>query len=230
MNPLVVWLPSIAAAALLGTAVVVMSDKDDEYAAYQQPVAPPQEALPEAAQTAEEIEQAAEPTAEEVKPDAEELQAVKDGDGSGLLSIMEEQLENSRRILSTMKASPPTFKALKAIVGFRKRAAREIRELKDMGAARVPADVFHRSEEIIQEIKGIEVEAVEIMRAEKERRGPRRGEQPAPVAAQPEPAYAQPEPTPVAYAQPEPYVPPAPVAYAQPEPAYAAPQAYAPQY
>lgn len=226
MNPLVVWLPSIAAAALLSTAVVVMSDKDDEYASPVYQPAPQSEPEPQsAAQTAAEIEREAEPTAEETQPDAEELQAVKDGDGSGLLNIMEEQLENSRRILSTMKNSPPTFKALKAIIGFRKRAAREIRELKDMGAARVPADVFHRSEEIIQEIKGIEAEAVEIMRAEKERRGPGRGaaaQEPTPEAQPVPQAYA-----PQAYAQPDPYA--APQAYAQPDP-YAAPPQYGPQF
>ncbi len=154
MNPLVVWLPTIAAAALLSTAVVVMTS---DAAAAAAPAAPAPAAQDD---TADDLE----PTAEELAPTAEETRAVQDSDGSEMLAVMEQQLENARRILSTMRNSPPTHKALKHVHKLRRRGENDLRALKDMGAARVPADVFHRAEAVARELKETEAAAAGLLK------------------------------------------------------------------
>jgi len=184
MNVVVVWLPSIVAATLLCVAAVVM-----------QSPASPDPARPAAPSAVAEIEYA-EPTEEELRPDAAELQAVRDVDGTELLAVMEVQVKDGRRLLSAMKNSPPTRGMLKGISNKKRRVEREIRELQAMGSDHVDDAVFRRAEEIVQELRGAEKEAAQLLAA----RPPRNGLRGGPPAAPEPPAPAQaPAPIPDEY-------------------------------
>lgn len=200
MNPLIVWLPSIAAATLLSTALVVMRDSEEEYARLVAAV-PASAAVPTPVEAPVAAVQDAEmqPTAEEMKPEADEQKAIQDKDGSEMLAVMERQLKDAKRIVATMKSTSPTKASARMVATLDSKCGREQRALKDMGAGRVPDEVFDRAQAIKAEVSALSKEAYLMYKAySQEKRATRTGalEAPAqPQQLQPEPALGpQPQP------------------------------------
>ena len=190
MNPFVVWMPTIAAAAILTTAAYISMDED--------PVEEPRY-VPEP----EPVSEADPPV---LTSDAEVDSAARDDDGSDVLELMENQLRMARRVSSSNKNSAPTKKGRRDLKALANKAGYGLKKLTQMRDT-VPDSTFARAEEIAKEIKALLDEVNDAYRKYREERsGP---------AATPEPAN-QPDPEP-AYqpAEPEPAYRPA-----EPEPAY----------
>ncbi len=188
MNPFVVWMPTIAAAAILTTAAYVSMDDDPVEPSY----APAPEREPE-------VESETESEPEQVS-NAEVDAAARDDDGRDVLEIMENQLRTARRIASSNKNSAPTKKGRRDLKALANKAGYGLKKLTQMRDT-VPDQTFARAEEIVKEIKALLEEindAYRKYREEREPAAPAVADAPpavapaAPVAADPYPA-AEPE-------------------------------------
>jgi hypothetical protein len=192
MNPFVVWMPTIAAAAIFTTAAYVSMDDD--------PVEPDYAPAPE-----REPEREPEPE-RETEADAEsnadvDAAAARDDDGSDTLELMENQLRTARRIASSNKNSAPTKKGRRDLKALANKAGYGLKRLSQMRNT-VPDQTFSRAEEIVKEIKALQEEINDAYRKYREEREPAAPAAAVPaapvaVAADPypsaEPVYDEPE-------------------------------------
>jgi hypothetical protein len=139
MNPFVVWMPTIAAAAILTTAAYVSMDED----AIEEPRYEPESPT-------ESVADAADPPA--LISDAEVDSAARDDDGSDILELMENQLRMARRISSSNKNSTPTKKGRRDLKALANKAGYGLKKLTQMRTT-VPDQTFARAEDIVKEIK-----------------------------------------------------------------------------
>lgn len=194
MNPFVVWMPTIAAAAILTTAAYVSMDED--------PVEEPQSELEQDPESpTESVADVADPPA--LTSDAEVDSAARDDDGSDVLELMENQLRMARRISSSNKNSAPTKKGRRDLKALANKAGYGLKKLSQMRNT-VPDATFARAEEIVKEIKALLDDINESYSKYREER-----------SSVPEPVPTQ-QPVPVA----PPPAPPAPPVYQPAEPAY----------
>jgi hypothetical protein len=217
MNPYVVWMPSVAAAALLGTAAYLAATDE-------QPAEVPTARVFE-------DEDAAEPVIDSLDPEAE--QAAKDEDGGDMLDIMEKQLLMARRVASAMRNAQPTKADKYKLFSFHRKAGLELKKLKEMGQT-VPQETFSRAEQIVQELLQLRDEgeaAYQAFRKERKEsivgRRPENQAPPAPENQAPPAPEIQAPPAPEFRAPPAPefQAPPAPEFRAPPAPEFRAPPA-----
>lgn len=175
MNPFVVWMPTIAAAAILTTAAYISMDED-----------PVEESR---AEPAPDVYDAAD--APPLTSDAEVDSAARDDDGGDILEIMENQLRMARRVSSSNKNSAPTKKGRRDLKALTNKAGYGLKKLTLMRDT-VPDQTFARAEEIVKEIRAL---LEEINEAYKKYREERPGApDPRPVAVPAEPVYQPAEP------------------------------------
>lgn len=194
MNPFVVWMPTIAAAALLTTAAYVSMDDEDA-------VEEPQyESEPESETS---VDAAVDPPA--LTSDAEVDSAARDDDGGDILELMENQLRMARRISSSNKNSTPTKKGRRDLKALANKAGYGLKKLTQMRNT-VPDTTFSRAEDIVKEIKALLDEINEAYSKYREERS----SAPEPVPAPQPVAQEIPVPPPAMPSQPV-YQPAAPV-------------------
>lgn len=171
MNPFVVWMPTIAAAALLTTAAYVSMDDDPSESVYV-----PSESVyvPEREPESEAQAEAQADASAKAEVDAA---AARDDDGSDTLEMMENLLRTARRIASGNKNSAPTKKGRRDLKALANRAGYGLKKLSQMRNT-VPDQTFSRAEEIVKEIRALQEEINEAYRKYREERDPA----PAPAA------------------------------------------------
>lgn len=179
MNSFVVWMPTIAAAAILTTAAYVSMDED--------PVVEEPRFDPEPEYSTETI---VDPPA--LTSDAEVDSAARDDDGSDILELMENQLRMARRVSSSNKNSAPTKKGRRDLKALANKAGYGLKKLTQMRDT-VPDQTFSRAEEIVKEIRALLEEINESYSKYREERSsaPAPESIPVPQAA---PAYQPAEP------------------------------------
>lgn len=169
MNPFVVWMPTIAAAAILTTAAYVSMDDED---AVEEPRYEPESPT-------ESVADAADPPA--LTSDAEVDSAARDDDGGDILELMENQLRMARRISSSNKNSTPTKKGRRDLKALANKAGYGLKKLTQMRTT-VPDQTFARAEEIVKEIKTLLDEINESYSKYREERSAAPVQAPQPVA------------------------------------------------
>jgi hypothetical protein len=168
MNPFVVWMPTIAAAAIFATAAYISMDEDaiEEPPHFKEPEQPVYETPMDT------------DVMDPLTSDADLDSAARDDDGSDILEIMENQLRMARRIASSNKNSAPTKKGRRDLKALANKAGYGLKKLTQMRNT-VPDPTFARAEVIVQEIKALTDEIDEAYKQYREERS----ESPEPDAA-----------------------------------------------